>query len=119
MVLMPVKCPVCDGIEVIKHGRTANGKQRFVCQDRDCEGQTFIQDYSEKGRLPETKQQIIEMALNGSGVRDTARVLNISTATVIKELKKRTGAARCESRFFSDPQARGEGDRYYKSRGIS
>jgi hypothetical protein len=38
--------------------------------------------------LPEIKQQAIEMALKGSGVRDTARVLGISTATVINELKK-------------------------------
>ena len=28
------------------------------------------------------------MAVNGSGVRDTARVLKISTNTVLKELKK-------------------------------
>ena len=28
------------------------------------------------------------MALNGSGIRDTARVLQVSTSTVIKELKK-------------------------------
>ena len=35
------------------------------------------------------KEQIVDMALNGSGIRDTARVLYISTSTVIKELKKR------------------------------
>jgi transposase-like protein len=29
------------------------------------------------------------MALNGSGIRDTTRVLKISTATVMNELKKR------------------------------
>jgi transposase-like protein len=29
------------------------------------------------------------MSLNGSGIRDTARVLQISTATVIHELKKK------------------------------
>jgi hypothetical protein len=28
------------------------------------------------------------MALNGSGIRDTARVLGISTDTVLSELKK-------------------------------
>jgi transposase-like protein len=43
--------------------------------------------------LPAVKQQIIDMALNGSGVRDTSRVLGISTATVINELKKRIGVA--------------------------
>jgi len=32
---------------------------------------------------------IVEMTLNGSGVRDIARVLQISPTTVIGELKKR------------------------------
>ncbi|WP_404791278.1 IS1-like element transposase [Altericista sp. CCNU0014] len=45
-------------------------------------------NYSYQGRLPEVKQQIAEMALNGSGIRDTARVLKISPSTVIEELKK-------------------------------
>lgn len=34
------------------------------------------------------KEQIIEMTLNGSGIRDIARVLQISPTTVINELKK-------------------------------
>ena len=37
---------------------------------------------------PATKEQIVEMAMNASGIRDTARVLRISPTTVIKELKK-------------------------------
>jgi insertion element IS1 protein InsB len=36
----------------------------------------------------EVKQQITDMAVNGSGIRDTARVLGISPTTVIEELKK-------------------------------
>jgi IS1 family transposase len=39
--------------------------------------------------LPEVKQQIIDMSLNASGVRDTARALRISTDTVRSELKKK------------------------------
>ncbi len=89
MVLEPIKCPSCGGIDVGKHGKTTNGKQRFLCKESDCEEKTFIRDYSEKGRLPEVKRKIIEMAVNGSGIRDTARVLDISTATVINELKKK------------------------------
>ncbi len=38
------------------------------------------------------KQQIVDMALNRSGIRDTARVLHVSPSTVIQELKKRTSA---------------------------
>jgi len=36
------------------------------------------------------KQQIVDMAMNASGIRDTARVLHVSPTTVIKELKKTT-----------------------------
>ena len=42
------------------------------------------------GRLPQVKEHIIAMALNGSGIRDTARVLKISPTTVINELKKKS-----------------------------
>ena len=36
--------------------------------------------------------KFLEMTLNGSGIRDIARVLHISPTTVIKELKKRASA---------------------------
>ena len=73
---------------MIRHGQASNEKQRFLCRNDGC-GKTFIQEYSDKGRLPEIKQRIVEMAVNGSGIRDTARVLGVSTDTVINELKKR------------------------------
>jgi len=43
-------------------------------------------DYSYQGRSPVVKQQIVEMALNAPGIRDTTRVLHISTNTVMTEL---------------------------------
>ncbi|WP_190513988.1 IS1-like element transposase [Oscillatoria sp. FACHB-1407] len=46
--------------------------------------------YTYQGCLPDVKQKISDMAVNGSGIRDTARVLHISPTTVIEELKKRT-----------------------------
>jgi len=51
--------------------------------------QSFLLDSAYKGRSPQVKQQVIELSLNGSGVRDTARVLGISPTTVIQELKKK------------------------------
>jgi transposase-like protein len=35
------------------------------------------------------KRQIVDMAMNASGIRDTARGLHVSPTTVIKELKKK------------------------------
>ena len=37
MVLEPVKCPVCGGTNVIKHGKSGEGKQRYLCQDPECQ----------------------------------------------------------------------------------
>ncbi|MBD1849502.1 IS1 family transposase, partial [Cyanobacteria bacterium FACHB-502] len=75
MVLEPVLCPACHGSDVVKHGRSSEGKQRYKCRNADCSRSTFIRDYSYRGYLPEVKQQIADMAVNGSGIRDTARVL--------------------------------------------
>ncbi len=60
-----------------------------MCQNPECKKKTFILDYSNRGCLKETKKKIIKMAFNGSGIRDTARVLQVSTSTVINELKKK------------------------------
>src|SRR5262245_7904212 len=54
-----------------------------------CARGSFLLDYRNRGCLPEVKQQITDMSLNASGVRDTARVLRISTDTVLSELKKK------------------------------
>ena len=35
------------------------------------------------------KEKIIDMAINASGIRDTARVLGIDKNTVISQLKKK------------------------------
>ncbi len=75
MVLIPVCCPHCRQGDVAKRGQTANDKQRYLCKNNECFAQTFILDYEDRGRIPEVKKQIIDRALNGSGIRDTARVL--------------------------------------------
>jgi threonine dehydrogenase-like Zn-dependent dehydrogenase len=51
-------------------------------------GRTFLLDYSYRGQSPAVKEQIVDMAMKASGVRDTARVLHVSTNTVMTELKK-------------------------------
>jgi transposase-like protein len=89
MVTILVHCPRCGSADVIKAGKQPNGAQPYRCQNAECTRTIFQLAYSDKGRLPETKRQIVDMALNGSGVRDTARVLGIGTGTVMKELKKK------------------------------
>ena len=88
MVTIPVQCPHCHSTEVIKAGKQATGAQRYQCQNRQCARRIFLLQYQDRGRVPEVRRQVVDMALNGSGVRDTARVLRISPTTVIAVLKK-------------------------------
>ena len=90
MVLIPVLCPHCHSDHVIKGGTTKAGIQRYKCHNADCPHDSFQLDLIYKGRSPEIKKQIVNMALNSSGIRDTARVLKISPTTVINELKKKS-----------------------------
>ena len=89
MAVEAMRCPHCRSEAVVKYGTASNGKERFRCQQAEQCGRTFIRTYAYPGRTPEVKRQIVEMTLNGSGVRDIARVLQVSPTTVIGELKKR------------------------------
>ncbi len=91
MVLEPVHCPNCGSINVVRQGKTAQKKQRYLCRNQECR-RTFIQVYTYQAYLPKVKQQISNMAVNGSGMRDTARVLKISRNTVTAVLKKTSPA---------------------------
>jgi transposase-like protein len=90
MVLIPVLCPHCHSDQVIKGGKTKAGQQRFKCQNTACPCYSFQRDLLYKGRAPTIKEQIVDMTLNGSGIRDTARVLKISPTTVMNTLKKKS-----------------------------
>jgi transposase-like protein len=83
-----VQCPHCQSKAVVKYGKASNGKERFRCQQSGQCGRTFLRSYAYPGCLPMVKQQMVEMTLNGSGIRDIARVLQVGPNTVIKELKK-------------------------------
>jgi len=92
MVLIPVLCPHCQSDQVIRGGKTKVGKQRYKCQNSACPRCSLQLDLIYQGRSLEVKEQIIDMAFNGSDIRDTARVFKISTTTAINELKKRASS---------------------------
>ena len=89
MTFIAVSCPHCQSDQIVKRGKTAKGTQRYLCQNTLCVRGSFLLDYCHRGCLPEVKQTIIDMSLNASGVRDTARSLHISPATVLSALKKK------------------------------
>src|SRR5947208_13327666 len=89
MVYVHVYCPDCQCIDVVRYGTQRNGAQRYRCNNTDCPRHIFLLQYQNQGRLPAVKQRIVDMALNGSGIRDTARVLGVSPTTVIDTIKKK------------------------------
>ena len=89
MITQVLHCPYCHETDIVRHGKSPEGKQRYRCRACPEHGRTFLLEYTYAGQSPDVKQQIVDMAMNASGIRDTARVLHVSPTTVIKELKKR------------------------------
>lgn len=78
-----ITCPHCASFNLKKNGKTANKKQKYLCED--CRKQ-FITDYTYQGCRVYIHSLILKMTLNSSGIRDISRVLQISTNTVQKHL---------------------------------
>jgi insertion element IS1 protein InsB len=92
MPCISVRCPYCRSDQIVKRGKTRRGTQRYLCQNTACTPRSFVLEYRYEGQLPEVKQQILARSLNASGICDTARVLHISTDTVLRELRKKEAA---------------------------
>ena len=82
-----ITCPTYNP-DIKTSGRNAQGVQRYRCWNPACATQTFMLSYRYKAYEPGVKTQAVERALNGSGIRATARVLKINKGTVISALKK-------------------------------
>ena len=81
--------PNCGSEKVVRRGKSVDGKQRYLCQNEDCGTKSFMTDYEYNGKKSDIRKKITDMSLNGSGIRDIARVLEISPDTVINDLKKK------------------------------
>src|SRR5882724_325810 len=90
MMLQVLPCPHCHGTAIVRHGRTRQDQQRYRCREHPWAGRTCLLDASDPGQSPAVPEQIVDMALNASGRRDTAWVLHVSTNTVMKARQKKT-----------------------------
>lgn len=77
-----IQCPYCKCNDLQKNGKSPNGTQRWFCK------KYFQLAYRYNVYKIGVREQIIEMTLNSSGVRDIGRVLQISKDTVTAVLKK-------------------------------
>ena len=102
MATITVLCPHCQSDKVVKFGKSAERKQRFRCDNENCDTNTFMRDYTYNGHKPGIKEKIIDMALNASGIRDTARVLKVSANTVIGTIKKSKPISKYQAKNFRE-----------------
>jgi hypothetical protein len=64
MITQVLHCPYCQGTDIVKHGTTPEGKQRYRCRACPERGRTFLLEYTYAGQSPTVKQQIVDMAMN-------------------------------------------------------
>lgn len=84
----PQSCPNCGAEDIIKHGKTSTGKQRYLCQNPKCYCSTFIVDYSYNGSNAYVKRQIIDLAQSGRNVREIKNMLKVSEWVVIDTIRR-------------------------------
>jgi insertion element IS1 protein InsB len=68
---------------MVKNRKTRSGKQRYLC--KICKA-TRVENYTYFAYQSNIDQQIIILTQEGLGLRSTARVLQISTTTLLKRI---------------------------------
>lgn len=76
-------CPSCGSNNVVKNGFTTNKKQQFIC--KFCKNR-FIDFYTYKAYNHWVDKRIIKFTKGGLEILSTARILKISTTTLLKRI---------------------------------
>lgn len=81
-----ITCPVCSSLNIKNNGISKQRKQRYRC--KVC-GRQFILKYTYRAYLKYIRELVVPMCLNGSGIRDISRVLQVSATFVMKLIRRR------------------------------
>jgi len=46
MALVRIFCPNCGSEKVVRRGKSADGKQRYLCRNEDCGSKSLMTDYT-------------------------------------------------------------------------
>ena len=87
MTFVPINCPACATDNVAKNGKTAKGEQRYVCKDTACDAKSFKLAYTYNGWKAGIGEKIIDVRMDGSGIRDIAKALGVSKQKVQETLR--------------------------------
>ena len=83
MMDMEAHCPDCESLNVVKYGRQPNGKQRYRCENDQCDRRIFVLSRGERREMPDILRRAIDIALNGANVEDASRRLDLPRDTVM------------------------------------
>ncbi|MDO5654580.1 MAG: IS1 family transposase [Flavobacteriaceae bacterium] len=76
-------CPHCKRNQIIKNGTTKCKKQQYLC--KSC-GKRFLDYYTYNAYHERVNSEIIHFTKEGLGIRNTARILHISTTTLLRRI---------------------------------
>ncbi len=86
--MVNLKCSHCQSENIVRNGKTNNGKQRYLC--RSC-GKNSRDDPQPNGYPPAEREQILRAYQERSSLRGLTRTFGVSRNTVsvwLKEKKK-------------------------------
>jgi transposase-like protein len=102
MITISLTCYHCGSENLVRNGRTRNGKQRYLCHD--C-GRTSRDNPSSPAYPAERREEILRAYQERSSLRGLSRTFGVSRNTVSSWLKKGQPTARSEPNFGAAPGA--------------
>jgi len=91
MVTKIIKCYHCGSENIVRHGLTKNGKQRYLC--RDCQ-RSSREDPQPNGYTEQQREQILRAYEERSSLRGLTRTFRVARNTVSSWLKKKERRSR-------------------------
>ncbi len=79
-----IHCRHCHSDAIVRYGYQS-GHPRFLC--KTC-SRVFKTEYIYTACEPGIRERIVDMAVQGNGIRNTARTLGVAKNTVVSQLKK-------------------------------
>jgi len=84
MIKKAIKCVKCDSENIVKNGKSSNGKQKYKCLD--CKAYRTLNST----RKTESEQdKILEAYRERSSLRGIYRVYKVTPDTILRWLKKK------------------------------
>ena len=91
MVTETVSCPHCQSLDLIRHGTTDDGRQRYKCHD--C-GRRRRAAPRSNAYTTEEQATILRAYQERSSLRGLTRTFGVSRTTVAQWIKKKPGRSR-------------------------